>query len=844
MTQAASNWSRIPVELRERPQWAVAAASKAPQARGPDGKLFHVGVTSPSQWMTFEAACALAWELRDVVTTHTNSAGVTTTQVGYTIGYILNEADPFTCIDLDVKDAETHPDEPGKWTTNDDFTRYLAIINGMDSYTERSKSTKGIHTWVKGAIGKGFRRDGVEVYSQERFIISTGDVYINKPIEEREFLLNNMVSRMRPVEDPEELIELEPVADDWYILLTASLASNNEKFFKLWNGLWKDEMFPTHWTQSEADLALMSMFTFYSDSNAQVRRLFRDSKLGKREKATKDDKYINFTLKTIRGRQARERGVELRGILAAADRVQDLKNEEIQRMQGGVPPAQHLAGPLGPIAPREVQPLQVLGAGDPVVVPPPASAALAQLAPVSPQAVAAAETGLAWPPGYMGTLARYIYQSSYLPIKEVSIVAALGLMSGICGKAWHIPQSGLNLYIVLVARSAIGKEALHHSIASIVSACIPHCPQFGNFADFTEYASGPALIKACSQNDSFVNVSGEWGRRMKRIAMEDDREGPMSTLRTQMTNLYQKSAPKSIVGGIGYSSQENNVDMLRSVAYSMVGESTPQTFYDSLTESMMEDGFLSRFLVIQYEGDRPEENSNILESPDEELIKNLCSIAGRAYTNNGTLGSAASTPVERMEDAAVLLAAFGKEASDNIRSTNDEARRQMWNRATLKVLRVAALLAVVDNFTQPVVKVEHAQWAIDLIRSDIAIMKKRLEGGDVGLGDSSRERKLVALMDQYQRKAPSESYKIDPKMRENSIIPRNYMQVRTARASAFSKYKLGPNVALDHTLQMLVSNGYIMEVKGDKLSEAYNYQGKAYRILRLPNYEQMAQDKE
>src|SRR3546814_14385437 len=94
----------------------------------------------------------------------------------------------------------------------------------------------------------------------------------------------------------------------------------------------------------------------------------------------------------------------------------------------------------------------------------------------------------------------------------------------LCVKEWHIPGSGLNFYIFLVARSAIGKEALHTGIANVVNACLSQSPIFGNFVDFTEYASGPALIKACAHNNSFVNVSGEWGRRMKRIANEEDRK--------------------------------------------------------------------------------------------------------------------------------------------------------------------------------------------------------------------------------------------------------------------------------------------------------------------------------
>lgn len=809
MTTRAHAWARLPAELKYLRQWCVAGANKAPLSVGPDGKLFNASVTQPSQWMDFDTAAQVAFSN------------------GYDIGFVLHESDPYSCIDLDVKDAQNCPDKPELWTTPEQYDLFYRIMQGFDSYAEASRSGKGLHIWVRGNIGKGVRRDGVEIYSQERFIICTGNIVQDKPVRDCQPMLLNMASQMRPKEQPADfaLEEVEQDEDDWSILVRAVSAGNSEKFCGLWRGQWEAMGFPS---QSEADLALMSMFTFYSASNAQCRRLFRESALGKREKAMKDDRYINRTLSIIRSRMAREASVDASALVAAADTMLEAKRlamQEVQRLQGGVPA-------IGAPQQRTATPLHIQGQGDPQQLPSPTSVAATLAGPVSAGVVQAGAKGLPWPPGFAGRIAQYIYQSAPRPVKEVAIVASLGLLAGICGKAWHVPQSGLNMYIILVARSAVGKEAMHSGISSLIRACTMKMPTFHNFIDFTDFASGPALIKACANNPSFVNVSGEWGRKLKRLA-NDDRDGPLSTLRTQMTNLYQKSGPQSIVGGIGYSNKDNNIASISGVAYSMIGETTPSTFYEALTESMMEDGFLSRFLIVEYDGERPPMNTCQTMLPDAALQDALVALAFQAQN---LIGGQTSQPLGRTEEAAHVMWEFEQECDREINNTDDESRRQMWNRAALKVLRLSGLLAVADNWVNPCITREHLEWALDVVRRDIKIMGKRLDTGDVGTGDSARERKLVSVLRDYLASPLAASYKVPEEMRQNSIIPRSYLQIRTSRVASFYNHRAGQNAALDLAVQSAVNNGYLMEVDKAKVAEAYNYHGKAYRIIKLPDY--------
>lgn len=436
------------------------------------------------------------------------------------------------------------------------------------------------------------------------------------------------------------------------------------------------------------------------------------------------------------------------------------------------------------------------------------------------------------PPGFVGALAQFVYQQAPRPVPEVAIVAALGVMAGIAARGWTISGTGLNVYAILVARSAIGKEAMHSGITMLVRAAMVQCPEAGNAFDFSDYASGPALVKACSQNPCFVNVSSEIGHKFVEMA-EEKGGGPMRGYRRTLTDLYSKSGPNGIAGGITYSNQDSNAPSTYGVSFSLIGETTPANFYESITPRMMNDGFMSRFCVIEYTGERPDENISRLQAPPRELVDHF-----NVIFQYGALLQAKELflPVEASEDAKRLLDHFSKECDHHIiAADDDDGRRQLWNRAHLKVLRVSALLAVGDNPFAPTMTLEQVQWAVTLIRHGIAAFENRLRTGEVGEGtDGGREQKVLDLCREFLLLSADKMpawLKDGERMRQSSIVPRKYLQQRTQRLAAFEKFNLGHTAALNMAIKTAMTNGNLMEVKKDALVEQFGFHGQAYRLL-------------
>lgn len=758
----------FPKELQNLNQWFLADSEKAPCLRSGD---FLVPVNPPDhQGLSFTTAYQIADEL----------------ECG--LGFYLSNKDPYACIDLDVKDASNCKDEK-LWTTQQQFDRYRNIISKFNSYTETSSSGKGVHIWIKADIKGGRRRDGVEIYSQFRFIVCTGNVFSqNRNVEERQFLATALANEIGKSADEEEykLVELEPEEEDSVIWERATSADNGDKFKALCRGDWSALGYPS---QSEADLSLMSMFTYYSKSNEQCRRMFRMTNLGTRKKANRSNYHVDRLLRIIRSRQDFEEKQNKAAMINAQALIEKMNKERNQATEEDKN--------LGKTFNEKVSPETT-------------------------------DDELPWPPGLTGDLARYVHDSSMRPVKTVSIITAISALAGLCGRQWNITRSGLNMYLVLIARSAIGKEAMHSGLSAISNQLEVKVPGSRKFFDFNSYVSGPALLKAVVDNPCTININSEWGRQMQRLAMENG-QGPLQQLRTVMTMLYQKSDKNSVVSGLGYSDKANNINCQTGVSYSMVGESTPDTFYESITRAMMEDGFLSRFNFFEYRGKRPKANRDPQLVMDPILLNNLSNVAVQAIN----LASSKQTQdVQFHDDAWDILCDFDDECDKHINANDDESVRQMWNRAHLKVSRMCALLAVADNPYNPVVYVNHVKWALECVRADMAMMYQRLVEGSIGKDDNSRERKIIDFIVNYFRRTVADSYVYRDSLRQMGIIPRSDIARRMHSVASFNGHRLGTNQAVDLTLRSLCDSGMLKEVDKAKMLEI-NFTGKCYYVQDL-----------
>ena len=174
------------------------------------------------------------------------------------------------------------------------------FVETLQSYTEISKSGNGIHIICKGKLPEGSRRKGgVEMYSEGRYFICTGNIYNEQYTEIKDCTESVKILHQKylPTAVPKAEVHRQVVVDldDAEIIDKARNCKTGSLFTMLYAGDWQG-LFPS---QSEADLAFCNQLAFWTGRNeAQMDRIFRTSGLYRKKWDTKRgaDTYGNLTI--------------------------------------------------------------------------------------------------------------------------------------------------------------------------------------------------------------------------------------------------------------------------------------------------------------------------------------------------------------------------------------------------------------------------------------------------------------------------------------------------------------------------------------------------------------------
>lgn len=543
--------------------------------------------------------------------------------------------------------------------------------------------------------------------------------------------------------------------------------------------LWEGQWKDWYPSQSEADFALVDLLMFYSRDVEQTIRLFRQSGLGQRAKA-QDDRYaLDMAQKAY--------------AMVAAPVVKE-------QFKAILPPTRPPATP-------------------PPLVPYPD------------------------PPGTLALLQDYIYHTSTMPIREISLTGALAFMAGVVGRQYNINKTGLNLYFLLLGDVGVGKEGAKKGISRVAKHVEQALliPEISQFVGPGEIASGVAMLRylADCHFKCFLSVISEFGEKLSHITSGRANPAEQQISRI-LLDLYSESGKDDYISDTVYADVGKNIPRVKSPAMSVLGVATPSSLFGAMGVKQVHNGLVSRFTLVHYRGERVPLNASRPYPMPPELEGKLAQIVKTVITmyRNET-----HCEIQMTREARALLDAFEKEATAFINQAQKEhVARYVWNRAHLKALRLAGLAAAADNPNDPAVTIEHAMWAVEFTRADIHSMLLGLEGEESALAgaDEAQVRDFRRRVEEWLTRPDlflglEKATPVLSPLRKEGIIPRQFLSSQLSPLASFRNTR-SARQDITSVIEMLLRDGELVRVPLVTLKQRFNFGGEAYQITEQFNF--------
>jgi len=441
-----------------------------------------------------------------------------------------------------------------------------------------------------------------------------------------------------------------------------------------------------------------------------------------------------------------------------------------------------------------------------------------------------------FPPGKVGEIARYIYAQSPYPNASIAIGAALALMSSICGRYINVSNSGLNIWIANAGGTGIGKEAAPSGISNIMSHVIKIVPNVTEFIGPSSLASPEAAHKRLARTPSVLVFIGELGIKLK-IWCSPRASSVHAGLIAFFLDVFGKSGRGNMLGARENSDKEKGASLVHSPNLVLLGDTTESTLLEAMSEALIANGFLPRWIYVFAGDKRGPANKNRQLIPDDALVEWIASLAATSLSCQSS-GKVYDIPLA--PDAQIIDDEIEAFTSAQINNTQAEIPRQLWSRARLNVLKVAALVALGEPSPVFEIKATHMLWAKGFVYDGVEKLLSKVVNGESGevagnetrqLGDLTRVigEYLVNGFDVASIYIKGDEHTLR-EMYRKQVFPLSYLQRRLFGLAAFKNDRIGATKSIERAINSLLLGDDIREMNCKQMVELFGCKPKAFVV--------------
>ena len=329
----------------------------------------------------------------------------------------------------------------------------------------------------------------------------------------------------------------------------------------------------------------------------------------------------------------------------------------------------------------------------------------------------------------VGRVTRWINATAQNPQPTFALMNTLCMFGALFGRRYamaHI-NTRCNLFAIAVAKPGAGKDHSRQRVKELLMAC-----GLNNLICGDRFSSGVAILRTLYDFPSRISHLDEMGLYLQSLTARNAASHQRDIIKT-LLEVYSSSS--GIYHGQEYAdSKERQRFDISQPNFNFFGTTTPRTLIPALNFDMVDNGTMSRILLVPPFEDYP--NSQIPENipPPDDIVKDILDSYSVIPAGVGNLANMPNIPnsvvvpltVDWEDDA---FQEYSKTKDWQIQqSRSDDA---LWVRFSEIVLKIAMIEAIARDPIAPVVtkdifKISHdlAQWSFqytaDLLTREVA----------------------------------------------------------------------------------------------------------------------------